>query len=114
VLILLAPPSPCTDASKGRPERQGQEPRRCRMQIRRGRRPFARGDRGRASNKTTQSAALRFPSLNTAVSKFPSGFPDGDEGRRPQLGQGRSPYWLKLKNQASAAVRREAEEEWGR
>jgi bifunctional non-homologous end joining protein LigD len=27
---------------------------------------------------------------------------------------GRSPYWLKMKNPASAAARREAEEEWGR
>jgi bifunctional non-homologous end joining protein LigD len=26
---------------------------------------------------------------------------------------GRSPYWLKMKNLASAAVRREAEEDWG-
>src|SRR5262249_49081026 len=27
---------------------------------------------------------------------------------------GRSPYWLKMKNPASEAVRREAEEDWGR
>jgi ATP-dependent DNA ligase len=27
---------------------------------------------------------------------------------------GRSPYWLKLKNPDSAAVRRETEQEWGR
>jgi hypothetical protein len=27
---------------------------------------------------------------------------------------GRSPYWLKMKNPASSAVRREAEEDWGR
>jgi bifunctional non-homologous end joining protein LigD len=27
---------------------------------------------------------------------------------------GRSPYWLKMKNPASEAARREAEEEWGR
>jgi bifunctional non-homologous end joining protein LigD len=27
---------------------------------------------------------------------------------------GRSPYWLKMKNPQSAAVRREAEEDWGR
>jgi bifunctional non-homologous end joining protein LigD len=27
---------------------------------------------------------------------------------------GRSPYWLKMKNPTSAAVRREAEEDWGR
>jgi bifunctional non-homologous end joining protein LigD len=27
---------------------------------------------------------------------------------------GRSPYWLKMKNPESAAVRREAEEDWGR
>ena len=26
---------------------------------------------------------------------------------------GRSPYWLKMKNSANEAVRREAEEEWG-
>jgi len=26
---------------------------------------------------------------------------------------GRSPYWLKMKNPASEAARREAEEEWG-
>jgi len=27
---------------------------------------------------------------------------------------GRSPYWLKMKNPASAVARPEAEEEWGR
>jgi bifunctional non-homologous end joining protein LigD len=27
---------------------------------------------------------------------------------------GRSPYWLKMKNPASVAVRREAEEDWRR
>jgi bifunctional non-homologous end joining protein LigD len=27
---------------------------------------------------------------------------------------GRSPYWVKMKNPASEAVRREAEEDWGR
>jgi ATP-dependent DNA ligase len=27
---------------------------------------------------------------------------------------GRSPYWLKMKNPQSDAVRREAEEDWGR
>jgi ATP-dependent DNA ligase len=27
---------------------------------------------------------------------------------------GKSPYWLKMKNPASEAARREAEEDWGR
>jgi bifunctional non-homologous end joining protein LigD len=35
------------------------------------------------------------------------------KGRGSPYLSGRSPHWLKLKNPNSAAVRREAEEEWG-
>jgi hypothetical protein len=38
-------------------------------------------------------------------------WPRGRKGSR--YNSGRSPYWLKLKNPESAAVRRDSEEEWG-
>jgi ATP-dependent DNA ligase len=60
----------------------------------------------------------RFPLIVQSMARLPACTIDGeavacdDNGRDSPYVSGRSPYWLKVKNPASEAVRREAEEDW--
>src|SRR5215813_13385871 len=79
--------------------------------------PISGGGRFRTSTPTT---GVTTPPRTTATTGITALLTIGNTAARQQAAgsrayvPGRSPDWLKMKNPACAAVKREVEEEWGR
>src|SRR5215813_12243422 len=79
--------------------------------------PISGGGRFRTSSPTT---GVTTPPRTTATTGITALLTIGNTAARQQAAgsrayvPGRSPDWLKMKNPACAAVKREVEEEWGR